>query len=112
MFLGIWLVQCSQVSSWNPFGLGALIYTNGFTRDAIHECEEASLGFPCEVFFGIERLFLVSECKFVDTLYGASLTIVSMVWNEFYACAYYDVVYLGLYTHSSMASWYVHDDPT
>jgi hypothetical protein len=30
--------------------LGALVYANGFTMDAIHKCGEASLGFPCEVF--------------------------------------------------------------
>jgi hypothetical protein len=32
--------------------LGTIVYSNGFTRDAIHECEEASLGFSHENFLG------------------------------------------------------------
>jgi hypothetical protein len=40
------------VLGWNPFGSGALIYADWFTRDAIHACGEASLSFPIEVFLG------------------------------------------------------------
>lgn len=46
MLLGIWLALCQQVSGLNSLGLGALVYTNGFIRDAIHKCGESSLGFP------------------------------------------------------------------
>jgi len=35
-----------------PPRLGIRVYTNGFNRDTIHECEEASLEVPCEVFLG------------------------------------------------------------
>jgi hypothetical protein len=45
MLLGIWLVPCQQVPR-----LGALVYVDWFTRDAIHKCGDASLGFLCEVF--------------------------------------------------------------
>jgi hypothetical protein len=50
--LGIGLVVCQQVLGWNPPGLGALGYTNKFTKDDNHKCEEASLEFPHEVFLG------------------------------------------------------------
>jgi hypothetical protein len=53
MLLGIWLVLCSEVRNPNPPRLGELVYTNGFTRDAIHECGEASLGFP--MMFSLEK---------------------------------------------------------
>jgi hypothetical protein len=31
--------------------LSALVYTNEFTRDVIHKCEETSFGFPLEFSF-------------------------------------------------------------
>jgi hypothetical protein len=52
MLFIIWLVPCQRVLDSNPPRSGALIYANEFTRDVIHECGEASLGFPHEVFLG------------------------------------------------------------
>jgi len=34
----------------NPLGLGTLVYSNGFTRDTVQECGEASFGIPHEGF--------------------------------------------------------------
>ena len=34
---------------------GTLVYADGFTRDVIHECGEAILGFLDEVFLGKNR---------------------------------------------------------
>lgn len=50
MLLAIWLVPCHKVPSSNSLELGTLVCINAFTRDAIHQCGEASLGFPCDVF--------------------------------------------------------------
>lgn len=57
--LGIWLVPCQQVPSLNPPVLSAIIYTNKFIRDTIHECREASLQFSCEDFLG--KLYQISS---------------------------------------------------
>ena len=44
MLLGIFLVPCQQLLGLNPLGLGELINVDRFTRNAIHECGEASHG--------------------------------------------------------------------
>jgi len=36
----------------SPLGLGAPVYANGFAKDGIPKCGEASLGFSHEVFLG------------------------------------------------------------
>jgi hypothetical protein len=61
MLLGIWLALCQQVPGLNSLGLGALVYTNGFTTNAIHEYGESSLGFPCVVFLGKKRKSMIQQ---------------------------------------------------
>jgi hypothetical protein len=42
--------------SWfESIGRGTLVYANGFTRDAIHKCGEASIELPRKVFLGNEN---------------------------------------------------------
>jgi hypothetical protein len=43
----------------NPPREGALVYVDSFSRDAIHEFEKASLGFPYEVFLSVCVLLLL-----------------------------------------------------
>jgi hypothetical protein len=49
------------VPGLNSLGLGALVYTNGFTTNDIHECGESSLGFPCVVFLGKKRKSMIQQ---------------------------------------------------
>jgi hypothetical protein len=77
MLLGIWLVLCQWVTSLNPHGLGTLVYANGFTRDSIHECEEASLVFPCKVFLGNKRVTIVCLVRLGTSKHLARIAIKS-----------------------------------
>jgi hypothetical protein len=68
--LGIWLVPCQRVPGSNPHGWGTLVYANGFTRDAINECGEASPEFPREVFLGKKVSWNVNkQWKYIKALF-------------------------------------------
>jgi hypothetical protein len=51
------------ITGSNPLGQGTLVYVDSFTRDAIHECEEALLGFPHEVFLGKKCVYVHAHVR-------------------------------------------------